>query len=241
MEQEQIALTPDDWRTAWPKILAREGWACLKQGRNGSVHRSIVRLGEYEVDVVVKNPRRSRPSQWVTDCCRPNRARRSWYRTRRVVANGFTAEIPLLLAERRLGGVGPLAVEQLAVFLAVPGTKLDALNLEDVPDRQGLFRSVGTTMAELACRGFEHRDAKAPNWIVCGSTPVLIDCDAITAGRDPFRGFKRFLRSFELLRNPTRADVEALCEGFSLFAVRERWPAATTRLVDETRRRYGRS
>lgn len=209
----QITATPDDWRAAWPQIVARDGWACLKAGRNGTVHRGTLRLGGGEVDVVVKEPRRSRPSQWVIDCFRRNRARRSWYRTRRIVGEGFAAEIPLLLAERRI--VGPLAIEQLAVFLAVPGTKLDAIDLRTLADRAAVFRSIGRVLGELSRRGFEHRDAKAPNWIICQGTPVMVDCDAIVRGRDRQRGLERFLRSFDLLKHPDSADARAVREGFA--------------------------
>lgn len=238
LQNVRIDLPAADWRTAWPRILARDGWACLKEDRNGTVHRGIVRLGSQDIDLVVKQPRRSRTSQWVTDFFRPNRARRSWYRTRRVLANGIKTEVPLLLAERRLVGLGRPALEQIAVFLAVPGKPLPAVNLSRFRGRDELFHWIGVVLGDLALAGLEHRDAKAPNWLISGIDPVLVDCDAISPGRDRFRGFNRFVRSFDLLQNPIPDDLDALCEGFSAFAPPECWPIRTKRLVAQTRERY---
>ena len=213
-------ITADDWRQAWPCMLAGLGgaWHRFKHDHSGTVAGGSIQLGGQQLDIVAKQPRRTRPEQWLIDLARPARARRSWIKTWKLLLRGLPTEIPLLLMEhRRLG----TAVDNIVVYERVPGPTVERMPLNPLaPEvRRQLLQRIGRTLRMTDSLGVAHLDAKTSNWIAVEGTdglyPVMLDCDGVRFYRARTAGLRRLLKA--LARHPdfVADDATAVCNGYA--------------------------
>ena len=133
---------------------------------------------------------------------------------------GSRAEVPLLLLERRRGG---LLVDQLIIFERVPGPTLAEVDLDALPqsDRDRLLGNCGRVLRRLERAGFRHTDAKDTNWIAWRdangrSTPVMIDLDGVRRYGSKGVAVPRLIFSMRKHLQFTAADLEAIQRGYRI-------------------------
>ncbi len=78
-----MTFTEDEWKKAWPQLLARierDELEILKRSPSGDVLAGEVDLGGRTISVVIKRPRRRYWYRYINEIGRGSRARRAWYK-----------------------------------------------------------------------------------------------------------------------------------------------------------------
>ena len=224
-EVSRMTFDADQWRGAWPALLARieaNQLEVIKRSRSGDVLGDTVEVGGRTLEVIVKRPRRRYWYRYLNEIGRGARARRAWVKSWKMIARNVPAAWPLLMMERRRMGY---VVDTVILFERVPGATLAKADLDALPParRETLFRRTGRVLRRIEALGFSHFDAKASNWIVRadarrGEGPVLIDIDGIRQRRWVALGIRRLLKSMRDHSQYTPADSLALCRGYAPFS-----------------------
>jgi tRNA A-37 threonylcarbamoyl transferase component Bud32 len=221
----RMTFTDADWQAAWAELLGRierDELDVLKRTRSGDVLAGDLVVGDTNLSVIVKRPRRKFWYRYATDVVRGGRARRAWFKSYQLIARNLPVAWPVLMMERvRFGYV----TDALIVFECVDGPTLARADLDaiDPAARDMLFRRAGRTLRRMERLGLYHFDAKSQNWIVrpddrLGPFPVMVDVDGVRRIRKPGVGIERLLRAMRNHPQYTPADSLALCRGFAPFA-----------------------
>jgi tRNA A-37 threonylcarbamoyl transferase component Bud32 len=205
-----LTFTRDQWREILgdpEALLTGEGVRIIKDSRSSLVVRRKLRIGEHELDVFIKRPRRKHWRRVVTDLFRPSRALRAFYLGHSLLARHLYTALPLAAMERRRG---PILVDSILITEAVtagraaddghpvglhlnrflnrylgPGRKEDALPVHQKNRlAQQVLWQLGRLVRRLHEEGFAHRDLKATNLLVHWSggdqeppAVILVDLD----------------------------------------------------------------
>jgi tRNA A-37 threonylcarbamoyl transferase component Bud32 len=212
-----------DWINAWPEMLRQidaDQLEVLKRDSSGDILSGRLNVGGVWLDVIVKCPRNKFLYRYVLDIFRASRAARLWDKTRWLQIRDIDVEYPLLLMERRTLGYVTRAI---AVFERVPGSTLDATDLNTLTDRASFFSRCGRILRRIEQTGLAHTDAKSSNWIVLPDrqSPVLIDSYGVrrlTYSRQ-LCGIRRLLRAMKNHPQFTPDDSLSLCTGFAPITV----------------------
>ncbi len=201
----ELTFTADQWLRALaePEALFTGDVEIVKDSPSSLVVRRRLRVGDAELDVYVKRPRRRHRRRWIADMFRLSRALRAFHMGHALLARHIHTALPLAAMERRMG---PLLLDSILITEAADGGA-DApeamhlnrfLNRHLGPSRKGdplpaeqrghLARQVlwqlGRLLRRLHEEGFAHRDLKGSNllirWDGSPDTPpaiILVDLD----------------------------------------------------------------
>ena len=206
----------------WAEVLARgpgllegDDIEVIKDSPSGRVVRRRLKVGEIELDVHIKRPRRKRAWKIALDCLRPSRSLRAFRIGHQLMTRGVDTALPLAAIERRIGG---FLTDSILITETVPASHLNQflhVRLAHVADPQlaGLSRtmqesiarnvlsSLGHMVRRLHDNNLVHRDLKSGNILVHwtlsdGPSVVLIDLDGLKrvariSMRQRFQGLMR--------------------------------------------------
>jgi tRNA A-37 threonylcarbamoyl transferase component Bud32 len=208
-------------RDAWRRALAdpqalvdAPGAEVIKDSRSGKVVRRRLCVGDVELDVFIKQPRRKRAWKVLIDCFRLSRPMRAFRRGHQLLARRIPTALPLAALERR---VGPLLRDSILITEAVDAPRLNTflrtwLSARPRGDRelspaqqrhlaQDVLWQLGRLVQHLHDNGYAHRDLKGNNLLVRwtpGQPPelVMIDLDGlrrlpVVPARRRFQGLMR--------------------------------------------------
>ncbi|QOV90039.1 lipopolysaccharide kinase InaA family protein [Humisphaera borealis] len=223
-EVSHLEVSKMDWQSTLPAIvraLEDGSLKTLKSSPSGDVYEGALKLGEYNVDVVIKQPHKRYWYRYFNEIGRGSRSRRAWYKAWNLIVRDLPTAWPLAYFERtRLGYV----TQSFIVFEKVPGPTFWTVDLDALTDRsrEMLFHRAGRLLRLLERFGMSHFDAKASNWIVradeaTGPSPVLIDVDGIRFRRWTALGIDRLLRSLLGRKQYSPDDSLALCRGYAPY------------------------
>ena len=169
----------------------------IKDTASGLVVRRRIRIGDHELDVFIKRPRRKQAWKILLDCFRPSRPLRAFKLGHSLLIRHVATAMPLACIERR---VGPFLRDSILITETVDGSRLnDFLDTWlgtspkrdvalTVPQQRQLAQEVlwqmGRMLQRLHDNHFAHRDLKSTNMIVQwspGRSPqiVLLDLDGL--------------------------------------------------------------
>lgn len=160
-----------------------------KDSHSACVCRAMLSHNHQPLPVIVKRPRARNARRRLALFWPPSRSWRAWCIGHALLHRDVLTARPLAVLERRLG---PFVLDSILITEAQP----DALDLEAYLRRESGARSprewarfkralaprLAAHLRQLHDRGFEHRDCKASNILVCpGPAPRLmwIDLDGI--------------------------------------------------------------
>lgn len=219
-------FTPDQWKQvlADPHALLKgEGVEVIKDSPSGKVVRRKLTVGEHELDVYIKAPRRKQWWKVLADCFRPSRSLRAFRLGHALLTRHIATAMPLAAIEKR---TGPLLREHILITEAVDVPRLNDFlgtwlgegrrgnaqltNPQQRQLAQEVLWQLGRLVQHLHDNRFVHRDLKATNILVRyeqGEAPelVLIDLDGLRRVRYPsakrrFQGIMRL--NVSLLKCP---------------------------------------
>jgi hypothetical protein len=181
----------------------------------------------------------------VKNLLRPSPALRSWVLGHGVRDRGLPTARPLAVFHRRSLG---LPTTGYVVFEKVP----DALTLSEAVERYGAARAwaerLGRLLRLMHERQVSHRDLKAPNILMSGDEPVLIDLVGVEAGRPVpdevrVRDLARLNASFLGSPHVTRTDRLRVLRAYRLWALRGRgdWKSWWVRVAEATEAKAARN
>jgi hypothetical protein len=182
---------------------ARGRDACLKWGPGSSVSRALIRSGADELDMAVKwTPWRG----WggaLSDALHGSRGRRALAASRRLAAAGLHQPEVLAVAETRRLGVR----ESFLLTRFLRGADPLPVAMERLRGRtarrRGLLRALGGAIGALHAAGFDHRDLKHSNLMVCPDRRIaFLDLEALR-GPAPL-GWRRRVRALGVLESFAR-------------------------------------
>jgi hypothetical protein len=218
-----LAVSHDDWKREWPKLLGtieNDQLVSLKRERGGDVLAGEVMLGGRTVNVVIKRPRHNKWHRYIKETFRGLRARQAWTKAWSLVARDIPTAWPLLVMQRR-NGLG-IPVQAVIVSERVQGELLATMDLDALPPRARvtLFHRLGRTLRLLEQRGRLLYDSKSPNWVVVadekvGPTPVIVDVDGLRQFAPPMWPIDRLLRSLREHPQYTPEDSRWVCTGYA--------------------------
>ena len=168
----------------------------VKDSASGRVLRRRLRVGDQDLDVFIKCPRRKHAWKFLLDCLRPSRPKRAFILGHQLLNRRIATALPLAFLERRVGPVpmgcvliteavnSPMLKTFLNTWLARPPQGDAHLS---VPQQRQLAQQVlcemGRMLQRLHDKGYSHRDLKAENLLVRweGKNPelVLLDLDGL--------------------------------------------------------------
>jgi len=192
-----MTFTAADWVEALadPEALVTgDDVIAVKDSASGLVVRRQLRVGEDEIDVYIKRPRRKKAIRWMLDLFRPSRPMRAFGIGHSLLARHIYSALPLAAIEKRRCGFlldslliteavdsgsldtdgarldGPRSGIHLNHFLnryLGPGKGDDGLGAADRHRlaQQALWQ-LGRLLRRLHGEGFAHRDLKASNLLV---------------------------------------------------------------------------
>jgi Lipopolysaccharide kinase (Kdo/WaaP) family len=203
------------WSNALPGLLAAVGQP-LKHDGAARIESMPWTVAGQTLELVIKRPT---VREGLFARLRESRVRRMWRKTWRVLGSGFACEVPLVMAERR---VGARVVEQLLIVERVPGPTLAQVELDALKstERDRLLYLAGRTLRQIERLGATHCDAKATNWIAWTDPhtgrvkPVLIDLDGIRFYRWRGMGYERLNRAMKQHTQITPHDLATLRQGY---------------------------
>jgi len=211
-------LTTEQWTrvlSQGTRLLEGDGVEIIKDSPSGQVVRRRLKIGEIELDVHIKRPRRKRPWKIVLDCLRPSRSLRAFRIGHQLMTRGVNTALPLAAVERR---IGPFLTDSILITETVPASHLNQflhVRLAHVADPQlaglsqakqesiarNVLSSLGHMVRRLHDNNLVHRDLKSGNilvhWTLAdGPRVVLIDLDGIKrvahiSMRQRFQGLMR--------------------------------------------------
>ena len=212
-------FTPPQWRQALGDVerLFDLGEAhVVKDSDSSFVVRRRLTVGEVELDVFIKRPRRKRISRWIQDLFRPSRSLRAFRLGHELLARHISTALPLAVMEKRrfrflVDSVLITETVHSGIHLNKFLTRyLSPAGEGDWLDKRGRSRlarqvlwQMGRLLRRLHGEGFAHRDLKATNllvhWQAHSARPpeiVLVDLDGLkpvrrVTRRQEFRGLMR--------------------------------------------------
>ncbi len=195
-------FTAEDWleALAQPGSLgsSREA-AVVKESPSGKVVRRVLRVGDSDLDVYVKSPRRKRLIKVLGDYLRRGRAIRAFKLGHMLLSRHFATALPLAALQRRRGGallesvliteaVDAAAMKEFfSQALGPPGEDLSPAETKGrlLSAHRMLWR-LGRMLRRLHRGRWAHRDLKEANVLAylrgdgSGPQPVLIDLDGLS-------------------------------------------------------------
>jgi tRNA A-37 threonylcarbamoyl transferase component Bud32 len=218
-EAAKHVLTAKQWTevlSLGPKLLEGDDTELVKESPSGRVVRRKIKLGDVELDVYIKRPRRKRAWKIILDCLRASRPLRAFRLGHQIMTRGVETAMPLAAIERRFG---PFLVDSILITETLQASHLDQFlhthlahvaadpQLADMPqiEQEAVARSVldslGRMVRRLHDNNLVHRDLKSGN-ILVHWTPddppsvVLIDLDGLKnvshiSMRQRFQGLMR--------------------------------------------------
>ena len=174
-----------------PEDLLAE-WIADPDAVFGRADARILKDSPSSTVVVMKHPitdvryvfKRFRRKSWITGVknrLRPSAALRSWSFGQSLRDRGLPTARPLAVLHRIRAGLpreGYLIFEFLADAVELP----DAISSATRVERWQLADTLGRLLRDLHDRGVSHRDLKAPNILIVGGRPVLIDLVGVRVG-----------------------------------------------------------
>jgi len=223
-------------RMFWQEVLADPAhWYCdpalkvVKDSHTATVWRGTLRIANEKMDVMIKRPR---PRTWwkkVAQWFGPSRSRHTWDTANRLMHRDLFTAQPLAVLERRAGGL--FCTDNFVIVEAVDNDgdletylsqRIAALPpAEHRRAKDAVIETLVRLLREFHQRGFEHRDFKAPNLLLCRpSQPkspydvqlILVDLDGVNfvslrPRRDAlWRALVRLNASLEGVATLTRTD-----------------------------------
>jgi len=212
------AFTAEQWTTvlsAGPKLLEGDDIEVVKDSPSGRVVHRTLKLGDVELDVHIKRPRRKRTWKILLDCLRASRPLRAFRLGHQMMTRGVDTALPLAAIEKR---VGPFLTDSILITETVKASHLNQflhVRLAHVADPQlagmseteqeavarNVLSSLGRMVRRLHDNNLVHRDLKSGN-ILVHWTPredpsvILIDLDGLKrvsriSMRQRFQGLMR--------------------------------------------------
>jgi len=211
-------FTAEQWAEALsggPGLLEGDGVEVIKDSPSGRVVRRRLKVGEIELDVHIKRPRRKRTWKIILDYLRPSRPLRAFKIGHQIMTRGVDTALPLAAIERRIGG---FLTDSILITETVPASHLNQflhVRLAHVADPQlaglsearqesiarSVLSSLGLMVRRLHDNNLVHRDLKSGNILVHwtpddGPCVVLIDLDGLKhvahiSMRQRFQGLMR--------------------------------------------------
>jgi serine/threonine protein kinase len=209
-------------RQQWKEVLSRgesllegDDIEVIKDSPSGRVVRRRLKVGQTELDVHVKRPRRKRAWKVILDCLRPSRSLRAFRIGHQLMTRGVDTAVPLAAIEKRVAGfltdsilitetVSALHLNQfLHVRLAhVTDPQLSGLSQSKQESiARNVLDSLGLMVRRLHDNNLVHRDLKSGNILVHwtpqdGPNIVVIDLDGLKrvariSMRQRFQGLMR--------------------------------------------------
>ncbi len=201
---------------------------------------------------IAKRFRRSGLFTGIKNRLRLSPAMRSWTFGQSLRDRGLPTARPLAVLQRYRGGLpreGYLIFEFLADAVELP----DAVAQTGWFKRRQLAETLGRLLRDAHDRGVSHRDLKAPNILIAGGEPVLIDLVGVRVGlkivdAERIRNLARLNASFAGSTLVTRGDRLRFLRAYSSWSSRPpgdwktywRAIAAETSIKIEKNRRSGR-
>jgi tRNA A-37 threonylcarbamoyl transferase component Bud32 len=189
-------------REQWEQLLANpdalfdgDDVTVIKDTRSGLLVRRTLRIGDHDVPVFIKRPRRKQAWKVLADVLRPSRPVRAFRLGHKLLTRRIATALPLAAIEKRRGG---LLLDSILITEAVDGGPLDKFlsnylgghgqqTMEPYQQRQlaqDVLWQLGRLMQKLHDNDFAHRDLKATNILVHWDRHglpelVLIDLDGL--------------------------------------------------------------
>ncbi len=189
-------------REQWEAILADpdalfegDDVEVIKDTRSGLLVKRTLRIGDRDVPVFIKRPRRKRAWKVLADIFRPSRPIRAFRLGHKLLTRRIATALPLAAIEKRRGG---LLLDSILITEAVDGDALDKFLSTYLGGRGGttiqprqqrqlaqdVLWQLGRLMQKLHDNSFTHRDLKATNILVHWDRHglpelVLIDLDGL--------------------------------------------------------------
>jgi tRNA A-37 threonylcarbamoyl transferase component Bud32 len=160
------------------------------------VQRKLI-VGDHELDVIIKRPRRKQPWKVLLDCFRQARPIRAFALGHALLTRRIPTAIPLVALQRRFG---LLLLDSILITEAHDAPQLDQFlnewltETDNASDRlpavqrrhlgQEVLHQMGRILQKLHDNSFRHRDLKSANMLVewsPGQKPeiVLVDLDGL--------------------------------------------------------------
>jgi tRNA A-37 threonylcarbamoyl transferase component Bud32 len=209
-------FTTEDWSKALADpdaLFTGDDIKIIKDSASSYIVQRRLRVGQRDIDVYVKRPRRKRAVRWVTDLFRPSRSLRSFYLGHALLGRHIYTALPLAAMEKRRWGFlvdSILITEQvhglhLNKFLNryLDGEQTDGSRIEKRRLARQVLRKLGQLLRRLHEERFAHRDLKASNLLVHWDNHpdqapevILVDLDGVNSvrrvtRRQQFRGLMR--------------------------------------------------
>ncbi|MDP6543956.1 MAG: lipopolysaccharide kinase InaA family protein [Phycisphaerae bacterium] len=211
-------LTAEGWSEVLargPELLEGDGVEIIKDSPSGRVVRRRLKVGEVELDVHIKRPRRKRTWKIIFDCLRASRPLRAFRIGHQMMTRGVDTALPLAAIEKR---TGPFLTDSILITETVAASHLNQFlhtRLTHVADPQlaelsedkqesiarNVLSSLGHMVRRLHDNNLVHRDLKSGNILVHwtledGPNVVLIDLDGLKrvahiSMRQRFQGLMR--------------------------------------------------
>ena len=196
-QASQYAFGCEDWEAALadPPGLVQPGES-LKQGGHSTVVAKEISIGGTRLQIVAKHCRLGTGLRGLLQSVRPSRSIRQWRLANALVTRRIATAWPLAAIERK---AGPLLQESIFLSERIPHS-LNLLKMFQQPDqlpppgpeRNGLARQLGLTLAQLTRCSFAHRDCKASNIVIQNTSDpaqpwrvYLVDLDGLSLSRLP--------------------------------------------------------
>lgn len=187
----------------WAKALAQPEHLLIgrivktiKNTRSGQIVRRKLTVGQHELDVFIKRPRRKKTWKVLLDCLRPARPIRAFRLGHALLTRRIDTVLPLAALERR---IGPFLLDSILITEAHDAQQLnDFLNkrmAEAGGDAEPLkhsrrrpadeaLRRMGQMVQRLHDNNYRHRDLKSANMLVqwspeTGPVILLVDMDGL--------------------------------------------------------------
>lgn len=190
-------------RLFWQEALANpEQWyrdpalQMVKDSHTATVWRGTLQVGDQSVPVMIKRPRPRSWSKRVAQWIGPSRSRHTWDMANRLMHRDLFTAQPLAVLERRAAGL--IGADSFVIVEAVDNdgdleTYLSRRVAALPPAEQRLAKdavieTLVRLIREFHTRGFEHRDFKASNLLLCKprdpKSPydvqlILVDLDGV--------------------------------------------------------------
>ena len=181
-----------------PSLLEGEDVKVIKDSPSGRVVQRKLKVGDIELEVHIKRPRRKQSWKILMDCFRASRPLRAFRLGHQMMTRGVDTALPLAAMERR---IGPFLTDSILITETVHASHMNQflhIRLAHVADpqlaglseaeqstvAQNVLRSLGRMVRRLHDNNLVHRDLKSGNILVHwtpedGPSVILIDLDGL--------------------------------------------------------------